>query len=278
MASATRRTGVGAHGARQVLGWELALLASDILEAIAVSTLRRLAHEGKAVNVSAAFNARIRPQLGDEAASHVRELITSGALAPGARVKPEVIAAELGISSTPAREALQALRAEGFLELTPRQGFTVTRIAGEDIRDIFLIQAFVAGELAARAVKNGTPDFIRRLETIHDEIVAAVKRGDVNGLLDWNHQFHREINLASGAPKLAWAIQTVSRYAPRRFYASIEGWTQTTIDDHVKVMEAIRAGDAEGARTAMSDHVRHAGEQLASHVDARLASGDGAAM
>lgn len=221
-------------------------------------------------------SARIRPQLGDEAASYVRELITSGALAPGTRVKPEVIAADLGISSTPAREGLQALRAEGFLELAPRQGFTVARITGEDIRDIFLIQAFVAGELAARAVKNATPEFIARLESIHGEIVAAVERGDVNGLLDWNHQFHREINLASGAPKLAWAIQTVSRYAPRSFYASIEGWTQTTIDDHLVIMEAIRVGDAEQARQAMSEHVRHAGEQLASHVDARSATDAGA--
>ena len=71
--------------------------------------------------------SRTRPQLGDEAASYVRDLITSGSLAPGTHVRPEAVASEMGISSTPAREALQALRAEGFLDLAPRRGFTVAR-------------------------------------------------------------------------------------------------------------------------------------------------------
>ena len=98
--------------------------------------------------------------------------------------------------------------------------------------------------------------------------------GDLEALEEWNHQFHREINLASGAPKLAWVIQMVSRYAPRRFYASIKGWPQTTVDDHTGLLESLRSGDAERARTDMVEHVLHAGEQLARHIDARLAPAD----
>lgn len=211
-----------------------------------------------------------RPQLGDEAASYVRDQITSGTLAPGAHVRPEVIAAELGISSTPAREALQALRAEGFLELAPRRGFTVARITGADIRDMFLMQSMVGGELAARAARNATPELRERLREVHAEIIAAAQRGDLNALEEWNHQFHREINLASGSPRLAWVIQLVSRYAPRRFYASIEGWPETTIHDHSTLLDALVAGDAELARSEMAAHLSHAGEQLAAHVDARL--------
>lgn len=214
---------------------------------------------------------RQRPQLGDEAASYLRDLITSGTLAPGAHVRPEVVAAELGISSTPAREALQALRAEGFLELAPRRGFTVALVTGADIRDMFLVQSMVAGELAARAATKLTPEDLERLETIHSSLTEAANRGDLVALEEWNHRFHREVNLVSGAPKLAWVIQLVSRYAPRRFYASIEGWPQTTVHDHTDLLDAFRAKDAERARTEMTEHVQHAGDQLAAHVDARLA-------
>lgn len=212
-----------------------------------------------------------RRQLSDEAASYIRDQITSGHLQPGARVRPEVVADELDISTTPAREALQALRAEGFLELTPRRGFTVARITGKDIEDIFFVQAHVAGELAARAAANATPQFLDRLDVIHADLTAAAARGDLVELERQNHVFHREINLAADAPRLAWVLQLVSRYAPRRFYASISGWPENTIEDHGGILEAIRSRDPARARATMTAHSLRAGELLSQHTDARLA-------
>lgn len=218
------------------------------------------------------INRPVRPQLGDEAASFLRDQITSGTLAAGAPVRPETVADELGISTTPAREALQALRAEGFLDLAPRRGFTVAKVTGDDVRDMFLVQSMVAGELAARAAANASDTMVAALGQIHNDLIAAEERGDLAALEELNHAFHREINLAANAPRLAWVIKLVSRYAPRRFYASIPGWPETTVHDHTGLLDAIRAGDTEKARTEMSDHVRHAGEQLAVHIDERIAS------
>ncbi len=224
---------------------------------------------------TAGMNAQLRPirvQLGDEAAAYLRDQITSGNLPAGAPVRPETIAEELGISTTPAREALQALRAEGFLDLAPRRGFTVARIDGNDVRDMFLVQSMVAGELAARAASNATPELIERMQRIHGDLIAAAKRDDLAKLEELNHAFHREINLAAEAPRLAWVIKLVSRYAPSRFYASINGWPETTVHDHNGLLEAITKRDADMARAEMVEHVRRAGEQLASHVDARIAA------
>ena len=221
------------------------------------------------------MNAQLRPirvQLGDEAAAYLRDQITSGNLPAGAPVRPETIAEELGISTTPAREALQALRAEGFLDLAPRRGFTVARIDGNDVRDMFLVQSMVAGELAARAASNATPELIARMQQIHDDLISAAKRDDLAKLEELNHAFHREINLAADAPRLAWVIKLVARYAPSRFYASINGWPETTVHDHNGLLDAITKRDAEMARAEMVEHVRRAGEQLASHVDARIAA------
>lgn len=218
------------------------------------------------------INRPVRPQLGDEAASFLRDQITSGTLAAGDPVRPETVADELGISTTPAREALQALRSEGFLDLAPRKGFTVAKVTGDDVRDMFLVQSMVAGELAARAATNASNTLIAALDQIHTDLMAAEMRGDLAALEELNHAFHREINLAANAPRLAWVIKLVSRYAPRRFYASIPGWPETTVHDHNGLLDAIRAGDTEKARKEMSDHVRHAGEQLADHIDERIAS------
>jgi DNA-binding GntR family transcriptional regulator len=214
----------------------------------------------------------IRLQLGDVAAAYLRDQITSGNLPAGAPVRPETVADELGISTTPAREALQALRAEGFLDLAPRRGFTVAKLDGDDIRDMFLVQAMVAGELAARAAANVTPENVASLDSTHKKLVAAAEREDLTALEELNHQFHRDINLAANSPRLANVIRLVSRYAPRRFYATIAGWPETTVHDHTLVLDAIRRGDADTARRKMAAHVNHAAAQLASHIDARIAA------
>lgn len=217
---------------------------------------------------------RARPQLVDEAVSYVRDQITSGTLPPGARVRPEVVAEELDISSTPAREALQTLRAEGLLDLAPRRGFTVARLTGDDIRDIYLVESFVAGELAARTAKTVTREMLARLEEMHAQLVAAAARGDLAEVEAWNYRFHGEINLAAASPKLDWVIELASRYVPRQFFATLDGWPETTIADHAEILDALRAGDARRVRRTMAEHIASAGEHLAQRVDERLAGAD----
>ncbi|MFJ5956393.1 GntR family transcriptional regulator [Paenarthrobacter sp. NPDC092416] len=218
---------------------------------------------------------RVRPQLSDEASSYVRALIMSGSLRPGTQVRPEVLAEALQISTTPVREALQSLRVEGFLELVPRKGFQVAPLTGQDIRDIFRVQALIGGELAARATHNATDEDLAELEALHHELIAAAARHDHASLEEKNHAFHREINLLADSRKIIWAMGLVSRYVPRRFYSSIEGWPKATVDDHSKLLEAIRSKDATTARAEMEEHLMHSGELLAAHFDERVAA-DGA--
>jgi DNA-binding GntR family transcriptional regulator len=216
-----------------------------------------------------------RPQLSDEAASYVRALVMSGGLRPGAQVRPETIAAELGISSTPAREGLQALRVEGFLELVPRKGFQVATLTGDDIRDLFRAQALLGGELASRAAEKARPEDLAELEALHHELIAASARRDNALLEEKNDAFHHQINALSRSRKIRWVLGLTTRYVPRMFYANIPGWPQATRDDHTKILEALRDGDAQRARTAMEDHIMHAGELLAEHFDTRTAEQEG---
>lgn len=211
-----------------------------------------------------------RRQRSDEASAYVRALIMSGELRPGTAVRPETIGETLGISATPAREALQALRVEGFLDLVPRRGFLVAPLTGGDIRDLFRVQALIAGELVARAAEDATETDIAELEALHHELIAAARRADHVLLEEKNHAFHRHINLMARSRKIIWALSVVTRYVPRQFYSSIPGWPQATVQDHENVLEGIRSRASEHARKAMIDHIVHAGELLAKNFDQQM--------
>jgi DNA-binding GntR family transcriptional regulator len=198
-------------------------------------------------------------------------LIISGELRPGEKIKAEHVAETLQVSPTPVREALQALRTEGFVTLVPRHGFAVAPLSSDDVRDLFKVQALLAGEMAARAAQRATAEAIAEMLRIHLELTQAADAGDAERLEHLNHAFHRHINLTADSRKLLWAIGLMSRYVPRQFYGSITGWPETTIHDHQQLVDAIRSGDADLARSSMESHITTAGELLATYLGRRLA-------
>jgi DNA-binding GntR family transcriptional regulator len=210
-----------------------------------------------------------RRQLSDEVASHLRQSIMAGEYAPGASVRAEALGAALDVSATPVREALHMLRAEGFLDLVPRRGFTVAPLVGDDIRDIFEAHALIAGELSARATRAADEGQLAELQGIHENLMRAAAAGENERLEQVNHQFHRRLYEMAGSERLRWALGNFVKYVPRAFYAQIEGWPETTAADHSEVLNAVIARDAEAAREAMSRHIRNSGEQLAEHFERR---------
>jgi DNA-binding GntR family transcriptional regulator len=210
---------------------------------------------------------RERPQLSDEVANHVRELIMSGQLRPGEFIRSERLAEELDLSATPVREGLLALRGEGFVLLKPRRGFLVAPLSGSDIRDLFTAQALLAGELVARAADRLTDQELDELRHIDDALNRAARSGDADEVERLNHAFHRVLNLAADAPKLAWMLSVSVRFAPHRFFATIPGWANASADDHASILAALRARNGEAARAAMRSHIGNAGRLLAQHFD-----------
>lgn len=217
-----------------------------------------------------------RGSLSHRASSWVRENILSRQLAAGSVVRPEDVGHELGISQTPAREALQTLKAEGFLVTRPGVGFVVASLTPKDIRDIFTAHALLAGEIAARAVSNATEEETGELEAIHFELLAASKRRDSARVEDRNHAFHRHITHLADAPKLAHVLGIVSRYIPRTFYSSVGGWVDASAHDHNDILTAFRERDRDKAREAMAEHMINAGELLAQSFAGEEAAEDGA--
>jgi DNA-binding GntR family transcriptional regulator len=215
--------------------------------------------------------SRHRPQLGAEAASYIRDLIVSGKLHGGDFIRAEAVAQNLGISATPVREGLLELRSQGLVRLEPRRGFVVVPLTGDDIRDVFVGQALLAGELAARAVKHSDAEAVGRLEQLHMDLEAAAERGDHDELEELNFRFHRAVNMLASSRKLAWLLGVSLCYVPARFHPTIDGWPSATVQDHREVLEAFLKSSPRAARAAMTRHIEHAGELLAVHVESQAA-------
>jgi len=211
-----------------------------------------------------------RLQLSEEAAAFIRESIMSGRMHSGEYVRIYRVAEELELSATPVREALHLLRAEGFVELDPNKGFRVASVSGTDVSDIFQAFAFVAGELCARAAQRLTDENIVELEQIQAQMLEASRSSDWEKVEAFNHRFHRELNATAASPKLFNLMRLMNHYIPRRFYATIPGWPQASLEDHEAILNALRRRDQETARKAMAAHITHAGILLAANLEARV--------
>jgi DNA-binding GntR family transcriptional regulator len=218
--------------------------------------------------------AALRPKVGSrrqlpaEVETHVRELIMAGRLKAGEFIRTEWLAEELGISQTPVREGLLALRGEGFLALEPRRGFRVLELRRSDVEDLFAVQAHLAGELARRAATQLTPVQLDDLHKVQEHLVAAAAESQHDKVEELNHQFHRLINRSADSPKLTLLLSVAVRYVPRKFFYSIEGYSEASAKDHQAILAALRRRDGARAAKAMQRHIEHAGQLLRDHLNA----------
>ncbi|MFB4305651.1 GntR family transcriptional regulator [Actinomadura sp. GTD37] len=210
-----------------------------------------------------------RPQLSDEAAARIRELIMDGRVRPGDYLRLERLALEFGISVTPVREALKSLRSEGFVVLEPRRGFVVAPLSKRDVQDLFWVQAGIAAELTARAARRAGPATVRELDGLQRALERAVDARRPDLTEEYDHLFHREINLAADSPKLAWSLATTARYVPRGLYGRLAGWPALAAADHALILAALRGGDARAAGAEMRGHIVRVGELLTAHLERR---------
>jgi len=210
-----------------------------------------------------------RQQLPEEVAAYVRELIMSGAVREGDFLRMERIAEAMGMSNTPVREGLLTLSNQGFVRQIPRRGFVVAPLTRQDIRDLFWVQAMLAGELAARAAKNIPAESLDRLDQIVKAFEIARAEGDKPAFDDLGHAFHREINLAGGSRRLALVLGSVVRLLPVDFYGKITGWLEAAHDEHPQIVEALRKRDGPKARKLMERHISFGADQLIETLEAR---------
>ncbi|CCQ14642.1 putative GntR family transcriptional regulator [Rhodococcus sp. AW25M09] len=196
-----------------------------------------------------------RPPLSEDVAGSIRQQIVTGVLQPGTFVRIDETAAELGVSATPVREALVALRGEGLVEQVPHRGYRVDELSPQDIDDIFWLQGTIAGALAGRAARTITPEQIEQLTALNDGLRDAVARADTESVELYEFEFHRFVNRVAGGRTLAWFLLGAVKYIPR-LYATDRRWGEDAVRSHEELIAAFTRGDVEAADDVMRRQFR----------------------
>jgi DNA-binding GntR family transcriptional regulator len=204
----------------------------------------------------------------------LRQLITSGRLAPGSRVVEREIAERLGISRTPVRSALHRLRQEGYVLASERGKHTRLSIAPltrEDARELFDTVGAVEGLSAAGAAELPPLErtkLVRELRRLNEELreESLEDRPDQRRLFDLDMSFHRRYVETGAGPRLRNLHEALKPQAERyvRLYISaLVGEIGTSVAEHEQIIRAIDEGEAATARASVETNWRNASDRLA---------------
>lgn len=140
----------------------------------------------------------------------LRELrlqIASGKLSPGQQVIQDTLAASLGVSRVPLREALKVLEGEGQVIYHPHRGYFVADLSVADLVEVYRIRSILEDEALRVGVPLLTNEDIEYLEDILVDVETAAKTGNVTAVTAANRRFHFAIFEASNMPRLVRMIR-----------------------------------------------------------------------
>lgn len=174
----------------------------------------------------------------------LRARLLSGGMAPGDSLTLRGVAEALGVSMTPAREAVRRLVAERALEMTPSGRIHVPTPGPAQLDELFRARALLEPELALRALPHGDKRLIAALKQCDDALGRHVAEGDVAGYVRANNAFHTTLYARAGAPALMALVESVwLQTAPvmRRVYGRLG--TAALTDYHAAALAALEAND-----------------------------------
>lgn len=196
----------------------------------------------------------------------LREAILTGALKSGQQLKQQEIAEQMGMSSTPIREILRQLEAEGLVEYLPRKGVFVSEMTADQYREAIPIRTCL--EALAVSQTSGKLDTAALDELTETQALFedAWRMRDLSEVGKQNYYFHMRIYEASGSALLCELIRRIwPRFASDLLWI-VPGRVEVSIDQHQGILTALRAGDTEEAAQQMAEHITKAGEMIGDYI------------
>ena len=201
--------------------------------------------------------------------------VIAGELQPGQWLRQEEIAAQLGVSMTPVREALDSLVAAGLAEREPYRGVRVIELTHEEMLDAYGLRLLVEPAAARLASQNQNPDQRQELKRVLRETMKLVKLADMSRLRELSREFHNRIVEMAGSPLLLrvyqmaankfpdWMLYEAMFHHPKNLKSSLRGEQE----QHRAMVDAILDHDADAAARAAWEHLLSLGNDLHIYLD-----------
>jgi DNA-binding GntR family transcriptional regulator len=194
----------------------------------------------------------------------LREKILCGEYPEGVPLRQDALAADLGVSRIPIREALRQLEAEGLVAFSPHCGAVVSSLSLHEIEELFDLRGLLESELVRIAIPRLTNEDLNRADAILDAYEAAFQRRDVAewGALNW--RFHSTLLSAADRPLTLGVLNTLHNQSDRymRMQLALTHGEDRAIGEHRAIAAAARGRDAEAASALLRMHIVSAGRCL----------------
>jgi DNA-binding GntR family transcriptional regulator len=190
----------------------------------------------------------------------LRQGLLRGDYAPGAWLRQDDLATELGVSKIPVREALQRLAAASLVTFEPNRGALVRPLTAGDAEEIFALRQAIEPKLLRRAVGRHT--------TVDLATAELALRSDSLPLTEANWLFHRALYLAAGWPRALATVETLhAAVAPYvLLYTESLGGAAHSDAEHLELLQHCRAQDVRAALRVLRVHLRGAAETLSGYL------------
>ncbi|MCX7316702.1 MAG: GntR family transcriptional regulator [Hyphomicrobiales bacterium] len=201
----------------------------------------------------------------DHVAEILRERIIAGIYARGDKLKQADIAAELGVSITPVREALQMLEAEGYVQGLAHKGVLVPELVAERQQEIFDLRLNLEQELTLHAIRNMAKTDLKLIQSIQKQLNEAIRNQDINAVRTENYRFHFKLYELAQRPQTLKFVRVLWAQYPFTRQDKTSSRPDTMRKEHEHFLEQLAAGNEAGAVQAMLDHIQSGWKQL--HLD-----------
>ncbi len=194
-------------------------------------------------------------------------LILKGVLIPGQRINEPDVAARLGVSRVPVREALRELESSGLVVARKHSGVFVRQLTAPEIRDLYQMRALLDGFAGKQAAQRPATDNTALLCVLDDSINAmndAAIQHDVQRYYGENLRFHWAIVEAAGNQTLTETYRGIVQklHLSRLQNLAHDTGMQASITEHIDIVSALRQGDPKRCYQLLSEHVDDAHNRL----------------
>ena len=196
--------------------------------------------------------------------SEIEKLIVNGSMVPGQRLDEMVLAKKYGVSRTPVREAIRALTAIGLVQNTGKQGSQVAKLSISMLIEMFELMAVLEGMCAQLAARRATKNELLEMKKTHQLLEKTFEKGNHKEFYNVNLQFHDQLYNASHTQYLAEeTLRLRRRLSPYRMRVTFQpGRMNSTLEEHNKILIAIKKGESELAKNEAISHLRLIGNDL----------------
>ena len=203
------------------------------------------------------------PKLSAVAYGAVLDMILRGTIAPGELVTERQIAAHLGMSRTPVREAVRRLEGEGTLERQRSGALVVRPYSMEEFLHALAVRRLLEGEAARLAAGRMSAEIV---EAARERIARLRRQGLADTARQDDRDFHAAIAQASGNPVLAGTIADLRKRTAMFRLGRLPERLDEVCDEHLAILDALAAGDGDVARATMQTHI----DNVRAHLLRRL--------